>query len=468
MGLFHKKRDKAFEKKDDIQAQEVRPKGVTRPSHQRADIPTAEMLRRARIERALQAFLSANNWEETHEILISQRDILLTDEATTVLRDFVQQMRQQDQPNLQNMADYIDAHRILLERARVIGIEAAWREFSVLRLSGDAEADGATETDDETQATISALKRLLGAESWGETYEILAEERERLVSEIADQFLSALIQVARQDTNPQAREGLRYLELHRTLLRELRMLGLKTAWDNFEQARRELDADALRRRAAGPPREVAAVARALRRLLSTNNWAEARQILEREQALLLSDVSDRMLEDLLINARNDDNPLALKGVVYLGLHRRLLRRAREVGISQAWSEFEAALAEANGRATEVLPNPFAGGLNPLADAEPGTFLGEDISLEDVAKAVNAFLGASSWDQARDILRAHAHELLSEAAISLIEERADLLYQRGAGRDVYAAHLLDMQAAMLRRAREIGIERAWDEFEADRD
>jgi hypothetical protein len=467
MWFFQRKRDKAFEKKDDIQAQDVRPKGVTRPSHQRADTPTAEMLRRARIDRTLQGFLSADNWEETHDTLVRDRELLLTDEAISVLRDFVQQVREQDQPNAQHMADYLDAHRILLERARIVGIEAAWREFRALRLNEDAEAGNTPDYDDETQAVIAVLKRLLGTESWHETYAILSEERERLTSVAAEQFLSALIQVARQDTNPQSREGLRYLELHRTLLRELRLLGLETAWANFEQGRRELDAEVAHRPAVGPPSEVAAVARALRRLLSTNNWADVRQILERDQALLLSEASDRILEDLLINARNDDDPRALKGVVYLGLHRRLIRRAREVGLSQAWSEFESALAEANGRATEILPNPFTGEINTLPELDPDSFLADDVPLEDVTKLVNAFLGAASWDQAHEVLIRHPQELMTEAAISLIEERAEFLYKRGDGRDVYAAHLLDLQATMLRRAREVGIERAWAEFEADR-
>lgn len=469
MGLFNRKRDKnPPKKKYDVLADEVRVKGATRPSHLRPEGTSAADVQRAHLERVLQAFLSATNWEATHVILEREQATLLGDDAQVVLRDFVTQARQQDRTDAQQMANYIEAHRLLLERARAIGVDAAWQEFRERNLD-NAEVPDDDPNDPEAQAIVNALKQLLGTESWSDTYSILVNERERLTSQTADQFLSALIQVARQDPSGQATEGVRYLELHRTLLRETRTLGLEAAWQNFDRTRRQLEAE-LARQPAAPNRddlELATVARALKALLSTENWSETRAILERDQRWLLTDACDRLLSELLEAAQRDDDPRALRGAVYLGLHRRLLRRSREVGIDTAWHEFELALAEAmSGRSpTErdaVAPTLFDE--EPEAPSVPEA--AEPPSAEDVASAVAAFLSAANWGYALDILYARQHALLSKEAVALVHAQAEALRQRGMGRDIFAAQLLDQQAQVLQRAREVGIDRAWREFHRD--
>ena len=458
MGLFHRKREKKIpDKKYDILAQDVRPKGATRPSHQHAGGSSAADIRRARVDRALQAFLSAPDWEATHTNLLRDQDLLLADDAQIALADFVEQARRQEHGETQAMANYLEAHRILLDRARSIGVEAAWQEF---RASGVDEPDD-TPHDPETQAVSELMKRLLGTNNWADTYTLLVEERERLTSDIADQFLSALIQMARQNPSGQAHEGVHYLEMHRTLLRETRTIGLDAAWENFERTRRQLEAESGQRPTLPntSDADLSLVAHALKTLLSTENWSETRQILEREQRLLLTEACDQLLSELLSAAQRDDDPRALRGAVYLGLHRRLLRRAREEGIDQAWTEFEVALAEAMGN-TDA-PEAIAQSVTvPAPDAPP--------SAPDVASAVQAFLGAPNWGFALDILYARQRTLLSAEAITLVHAQAEALRQRGTGRDIYAAQLLDQQARVLQRAREVGIERAWEEFEAERD
>jgi hypothetical protein len=466
MWFFHKRRDKfASAKKSDVQAEVVRVKGATRPSHQRPDTPSAQVMRHARIDRALQGFLSAENWEATHAALLRDHQVLLADDTLVVLREFIAQVRAQNQPNSQQMGDYLEAHRILLERARVVGVEVAWNEFRALRLEGADGAIGAPLDDPETQAIVDALRRLLGTESWNETFVVLVSERERLATDTAARFLNALIEAARQEDSPQAREGVRYLELHRTLLRDLRERGVNAAWKNFDRLRKQLEREFAPAEPASPAsgaesdRDLPAVARALRAFLSVADWREARRILERDQALLLSDESDRLLSELLDDARRSDDPRAIRGVVNLGLHRRLLRHAREEGIDRAWREFEAALAEATGRAnlptSPLPPTLFDNAAEPSDD-------------NDVPSAVEAFLGATSWDQAYAILRQRQHALLTDDAEALLHEKAEALLQRGTGRDLYAARLLDLQATLLRRARTIGIDRAWQEFEQNRD
>lgn len=466
MWFFHKRRDKfASAKKSDVQAEVVRVKGATRPSHQRPDTPSAQVLRHARIDRALQGFLSAENWEATHAALLRDQQVLLADDTLAVLREFIDQVRAQNHPNSRQMADYLEAHRILLERARVVGVEIAWNEFRALRLENEGGNAGTPMEDHETQAIIDALRRLLGTESWNDTYAVLVSERERLATDVAARFLNVLIEAAQQDGSAQAREGVRYLELHRTLLRDLRERGLEAAWERFDRLRKQLEREfapaepSPLANGAESDRDISAVARALRMFLGVADWREARRILERDQALLLSDESDRLLSELLEDARRSSDPRAIRGVVNLGLHRRLLRHAREEGIDRAWREFEAALAEATGRAdipTTPLPSTlFDNTAEPTDD-------------NDVSGAVEAFLSATSWDQAYVILRQRQHALLTDDAVALLHEKAEALLQRGTGRDLYAARLLDLQATLLRRARTIGIDRAWQEFEQNRD
>jgi hypothetical protein len=462
MNLFHRRRGKnPSEKKTDVQARDVRVKGATRPSHQRGEGLTAQTLQHARVERALQALLSAPDWETTHTVLATEYETLLTQDAIGTLRVFIEQARQQATGENRRMIAYLDAHLTLLEHARTMGVEDAWREFRTTRL-GESDTDNNEITlpdDAETQATVDVLKQLLGTEHWSETYALLVEERQRLTSDTADQFLTALIQMAHQDPSPQAQEGVHYLELHRTLLRETRELGVDVAWANFDRQRRQLEAEVSAQISlpAVPDADLALVARALKALLNTANWSETRQILEREQHLLLTDACDQLLSELLNAAQRDSDPRATSGAVYLGLHRRLLRRARAEGIDHAWDEFEAALAEA---ASDMVKTP-----NQLQRIPPPN--ASEPTPHDVATAVEAFLSAASWEFALDILYARQNALLSEAAVDAVLARAEHIRQRGTGRDIYAAAQLEVQARLLLRAREVGIERAWQEFEQER-
>ena len=301
----------------------------------------------------------------------------------------------------------------------------------------------------------------------------MERDRDRLLSDTADQLLNALIEVAQQDTTPQAREGVRYLELHLKLLHESRRIGIAAAWEQFDRTRRELEAEMPPARPNDPEEQALLpdAARALRTLLNSRSWTESHQIIQHEQRVLLTDTTDRLLDQLLESARKDPDPLSVRGVVYLGLHLRLLRAARRKGVEQAWADFEDALREAHVIPDDapqpivqtVIPPP-----PPPALAPPAKRIAKDASPAEIAEAVQAFLGASSWAVARDILEQRQAALLTDRAIRLITEQADVLRKRGSGRDLYAARLLQLQAELLRRTQRVGLDRAWAEFEAERD
>ena len=439
----------------------MRPKGVTRPFRavQASDIPPHIALGRDRIERAVQALLGAENWDMTHAVLEREQAYLLSDEGIAILEQFARQARNSGQMGSVQVAIFLEGHRRLLERAREVGVDRAWTEFQEQR---SGERPSSPEDDAEVQRIADTLRRFLSTDSWGETHAVLISEQAILLTEEAEQFLSALIHVAEQSEDPSANEGLYYLELHRNLLREARSLGIAAAWTNFEQARKETkrEGGAQQRGFAPSAREahLGAVTNAIKSLLTTSTWDETRQVLEREQDLLLTDTCDSLLTELIAAAERDHEGHTARNLVYLKMHQRLIQLARSEGIRAAWSSFEEAMGlpmaageRSGGRAdaSESLPEPIDDGLRKIRDA------------------VQSFLGASSWSAAYAILREHRDDLLTDLAIALIGAQADQMQARGTERDLYATRLLNLQAQLLRRARAVGVERAWSEFEDER-
>lgn len=101
--------------------------------------------------------------------------------------------------------------------------------------------------------------------------------------------------------------------------------------------------DIAQRRASAqehPPQpaetEVDAILTVLDTFLQTGSWEEMGVVLEREQALLLSDKADQVLTAIVAQALQSNDA---KHARYLRIHRALLRRAREVGIRPALLEF---------------------------------------------------------------------------------------------------------------------------------
>src|SRR5215471_14769552 len=82
-----------------------------------------------------------------------------------------------------------------------------------------------------------ALRAFLNAGSWEETRAVLEREPALLLTRLADQLLSAAMAHASQSAEPQVQARAANLELHRTLLRRSRTLGISHAWAEFEAHR---------------------------------------------------------------------------------------------------------------------------------------------------------------------------------------------------------------------------------------
>lgn len=83
-----------------------------------------------------------------------------------------------------------------------------------------------------------ALRAFLNNGSWEETRAVLECEQGLLLTRLADQLLSAAMDYASQSADPEVQQRATYLELHRTLLRRSRTLGISAAWEEFEAYRK--------------------------------------------------------------------------------------------------------------------------------------------------------------------------------------------------------------------------------------
>ncbi len=90
-----------------------------------------------------------------------------------------------------------------------------------------------------------------------------------------------------------------------------------------------------------------ATLRAVQAFVMAETWGETHKVLEREQSLLLTELADQLLTILIIEAKNSDDPQHRAFGAILEQHRTLLRRSRQIGIDQAWSEFLQTLEQEN-------------------------------------------------------------------------------------------------------------------------
>jgi hypothetical protein len=458
MWFFRRRHSKPFPRKHDIEAADVRPKGITRPLRQAmADVPPAIALGHDQVERAVQEFLSAENWAITHTILVRDQACLVSNSSIALLDEFARQARFSGLPGAEQVAGYLEAHRDLLERAMTLGVERAWTEFAAQRLLV-AEAVMEADATVDVQLLAETLRRFLSTDTWDETLAFLIREQAVLLSGEAEQFLSTLIHVAYQSADPAMLDELHYMEIHRDLLRDARASGINDAWASFEATRRRMldsgHADRLDRAGWSPfEAHLNDVWGAIRALLMTHSWAETRQVLERDQELLLSETCERILREMIMAAERKQDE---RYRVYLTLHQRLLRLARREGIPAAWASFEEAMGFVPTTSDGIMDKKEENPLSPIDEA-----------LQRIRDAVHAFLAAPSWEAAHVILCDRREDLLTDLAVALLIAQADQMQARGTERDLYATRLLNLQARLLRRAREIGLDPAWAEFEAER-
>ena len=75
--------------------------------------------------------MNTDSWYETRAALEGEQLLLLTDKADQIITSLIEQHERYDEQQRTRVAQYILLHRMLLRRARMVGIPRAWKRFEV-------------------------------------------------------------------------------------------------------------------------------------------------------------------------------------------------------------------------------------------------------------------------------------------------------------------------------------------------
>jgi tetratricopeptide (TPR) repeat protein len=164
-------------------------------------------------------------------------------------------------------------------------------------------------------------------------------------------------------------------------------------------------------------KEIEAV---LDEFLSAETWLEARHVLETHHSVLLSQRALASLRTRVASAQDMER-------AFLEQHLRLLEDAQVHGVAAAWQAWEEARKQ---------------------------------RLRDTLGALDAFVGARSWEGKHEVLLKRQDVLLTEIVIALLRRKIEETRSKG---DMRAALYLLLHYQILADALEAGIESAWQHF-----
>jgi len=250
-----------------------------------------------KLAEALEQFVNSEDWDEARRIVENNPE-LLSDQALQLLSENIADYRATKRDDV---AEYLEEHRAILERSRQVGIAKAFEE-------AEARAREALEARRKQMEALrpaqptplqAAVWQLLDADSPEKVDQVLSQHPELTRDPAALQYLESLIQQAQA---AHAEEAVKYLREYHELLRTFHEL---------------------------PP-----VMRALQEFMSVPTWGEAAQVLKNNPSLMSAEAIG-ILDELIQEARRQkDEPTAHA----LETYKRLLERSREVGPDKAVEE----------------------------------------------------------------------------------------------------------------------------------
>jgi len=247
---------------------------------------------------ALEQFVNSEDWDDARRI-VEENQELLSDQAQALLAENIADYRSTGRDDV---ADYLEEHRSILERSRQIGIAQAFEEAETRAeqtLAARRQQMDALRPAQPTPLQASVWQ-LLDASSPDQVDDILSQHPELVRDQAALEYLDNLAQQAKDAGHT---EALKYLREYHELLRTF-----------FEL----------------PP-----VMRALQEFMSVPTWTESRDVLK-EHPELASAEAIQVMETLIDEARSQDDEATARA---LQVYRRVLERSREVGPEQAVDEY---------------------------------------------------------------------------------------------------------------------------------
>jgi CHAT domain-containing protein/tetratricopeptide (TPR) repeat protein len=259
-----------------------------------------EEKRQATIE-ALERLIDADDIDDMRVVLEQERELLLSDEADTLLAPFIEQLARSEDRDEKQRSAFFQAMRIMLHQARETGIATAYESFVA-----------AVET--QILSVNDALERLIRARTWARVQVVLEQDQELLLTRVAESLLAERLHDAKQRTDEHKEQRIRHLQTVRRLLRLSREKGT---------------AEAIRAMAIRSNNAMADETKVLIELLDiwvrTPTIRKKRRFLEEHLALLVPASEDLLKEGIEIKEYDSKLQRIWRG------HLSILRLARESG-----------------------------------------------------------------------------------------------------------------------------------------
>ncbi|HVB23403.1 MAG TPA: hypothetical protein VNG51_15800 [Ktedonobacteraceae bacterium] len=338
------------------------------------------------IEDLIDQFLSIRGYGESladlRRFIERHKTGLLTGDAITELQKRLNYRLAH--PNEQGLPAAGLLHRLnLLQKARTQGISKAWEQFYVHEnrfnekfmaaqmrsgLAASLEAEPKpiimvqtlvpNVATDKATTLFEILDTLVNPILPDVAYEVLHSWDDLLYSPEMFALIDSNIVILRIGGDLDAANR---LEFYKTILQDVKMEGAGVAWkrlveqqEEIWQTARDVAFEATQARFMQNPNILQELDNvdpvgeekkrqakdALLELLSTSNWDETRHVLEQRQSYLLTDVTIKLLEEAITDARlafDEDK------VNFFLMHLHLIKDARIRGIPTAWQTFERSL-----------------------------------------------------------------------------------------------------------------------------
>ncbi len=250
-----------------------------------------------RLAEALEQFVNSEDWDEARRVVEQNKD-LLGNEAMSLLQESIADYREAER---NEVADYLEEHRRVLQRSREAGVDQAFQEANErARVANEARRQQLDALRPAQPNPIQAVVwQLLDSQTPEEVSRIMEEHPELAQEQGAVGYLDDLIKRA---DNAGSAEAARFLREYHDLL----------------EAFYEL-----------PP-----VLRALQEFMAAPTWTQSRDVLKKHPELM-SDEGIRMVDNLVGEARAEGDQQTAEA---LESYRQVLQRSRDIGPDQALGE----------------------------------------------------------------------------------------------------------------------------------
>ncbi len=450
------KRDKPLLQKNDVEDFQPKSKSITRPISQPG--MGAEAIVRSHTEASVDRLLGAEKWSEVKDIFVQEQKYLLHDSALLEIDKKIAEFRAIQNTD-SSILQYLQEHRRLIENARESGIENAWNNLQKnIAQRNDSIAEDSFRFESlmfhqgqKSQRTFMIIQKFLIAPSWDITFKILKAESKILLSDFTIKILVNFELAARKNSSLADQAELNFLIEHRELLEFARKFGVEKAIEVYKEKIQKQNSQIVIRINQD---ELNKIIELIRKFLSTQNWNETYAMLKREQETLLAQVTRYIFQGFIDGQEQTEH--SERKTVYLRMHLKLLEMAANIGVEKAWATF-----------TEMMGIHVAGEeLDlPAEQTIDDTEMSEILNSIQLARGVlDNFLSVPTWRDAKSIFMQNFDLHTSHFVIAFLSAQADQLQATGNERDVYAMNILLQEAKLFIRAREIGPEKAWEEFE----